>query len=108
MSSRGRGKSRQRLRAERTTHATGALVHVDMTRTYLYSGAFMETMVNPEPIEGMVRLDLHGQWSKHVVDLPRDPVLTMSADSARELGQLLLGAADAADRDAARWKAANP
>lgn len=104
----GRGKRRQQVRAGRTTPAQGGFVRLDQTRTFLYSGAFVETMVQPDPIEGLVRLDMSGRWSQRVERLPDEPVLMMRTVAARELAHLLLEAADAADKDAERWKAAHP
>lgn len=101
----GGGKGRQRIVAERTSTAEAGFVHVDQTRTFLTEGVFAETMIDTceDPV-GLVRLDLHGRWSKRVERLPDDPVLQLNAEFARELGQILLEAADAADRDADRWR----
>lgn len=98
------GKSRQRMLSERTTPAQDGYVTVDNTRTFLTHGAFLETMINPEPVYGIVRIDLDGEWSQRVTELPDEPVLMLRSGAAREIGQALLDGADAADRDAAKWR----
>jgi hypothetical protein len=90
-------------RAERTTPATAGFVDVDPTRTFLVFGAFTESMVGlaaGEAPRALVRADLTGKWNHGAED---KPVLIVGPQTAREWGETLIEAADAAEADLARF-----
>lgn len=89
----------KRERAQRTTPAAAHFVEVDDSRTFLVFGAFTESMIGAtlgEAPRALVRADLTGKWNHGAED---KPVLMMSPEVAREWGQTLTVAADAAERD---------
>ncbi len=68
--------------------------------TFMAEGAMVRSIINPKNGDGMVAFDLGGRWKSAADD-------TLSVichrDVAREIGQYLLDAADAAKRDEQTW-----
>ncbi len=69
--------------------------------TFLANGAFVRSIIDPKTDEGLVAFDIDGKWNHAAKD-------TLSVichrDVAREMGQYLLDAADAAKRDEIEWR----
>jgi hypothetical protein len=69
--------------------------------TFLAEGAYVRSIVavQPPPPRGLVGIDVAGKWNHGAKDTLS---LITSPDTAREWGQALLEAADAAERDEAQ------